>query len=90
MYFKYKYVLHLQRTLNIKIMMQSRTKGLLFMAATMAAMGESFNYANQETHRFAKKSRKRRLLPKTVLTAKQQKSRSKEKRAKIARKLNRL
>lgn len=61
-------------------------RGMLFMAATMAAMGESFNYADQETHRF---TRKRRLLPKSILTAKQQKSRNKEKRAKLARKINR-
>lgn len=55
-------------------------KGMLFMAATMAAMGESFN---QEPLK-----RKRRLLPKSILTSKQQKARSKEKRAKTARKLN--
>ncbi len=61
-------------------------RGMLFMAATMAAMGESFNYADQETHRF---TRKRRLLPKSILTAKQQKARNKEKRAKLARKINR-
>ena len=61
-------------------------RGMLFMAATMAAMGENFNYADQETHRF---TRKRRLLPKTILTAKQQKTRNKEKRAKLARKINR-
>lgn len=68
-------------------MMNSRgTRGLLFMAATMAAMGETFDYANQETHRF---TRKRRLLPKSILTAKQQKVRNKEKRAKLARKINR-
>jgi hypothetical protein len=61
-------------------------RGMLFMAATMAAMGESFNYADQETHRF---TRKRRLLPKSILTTKQQKARNKEKRAKLARKINR-
>ena len=61
-------------------------RGMLFMAATMAAMGESFSYAEQETHRFTKK---RRLLPKSILTAKQQKARNKEKRAKLARKINR-
>ena len=61
-------------------------RGMLFMAATMAAMGESFNYADQETHRFTRKSR---LLPKSILTAKQQKARNKEKRAKLARKINR-
>jgi hypothetical protein len=61
-------------------------RGMLFMAATMVAMGESFNYADQETHRF---TRKRRLFPKSILTAKQQKSRNKEKRAKLARKINR-
>lgn len=61
-------------------------RGMLFMAATMAAMGESFNYADQETHRF---TRKRRVLPKSILTAKQQKARNKEKRAKLARKINR-
>jgi hypothetical protein len=62
-------------------------RGMLFMAATMAAMGEKFAYAEQETHRF---TRKRRLLPKSILTVKQQKARDKEKRAKIARKINRL
>ena len=61
-------------------------RGMLFMAATMAEMGESFNYADQETHRF---TRKRRVLPKSILTAKQQKVRNKEKRAKLARKINR-
>ena len=61
-------------------------RGMLFMAATMATMGESFNYADQETHRF---TRKRRVLPKSILTAKQQKVRNKEKRAKLARKINR-
>jgi hypothetical protein len=61
-------------------------RGILFMAATMAAMEESFNYADQETHIF---TRKRRLLPKSILTAKQLKARNKEKRAKLARKINR-
>lgn len=64
----------------------SGMRGMLFMAATMAAMGQNFDYANQETHRF---TRKRRLLPKSILTAKQQKVRNKEKRAKLARKINR-
>lgn len=68
-------------------MINSRgTRGLLFMAATMAAMGENFDFAKQETHRF---TRKRRLLPKSILTNKQQKVRNKEKRAKLARKINR-
>ena len=61
-------------------------RGMLFMTATMAAMGENFNYTSQETRRF---TRKRRLFPKSILTAKQQKARNKEKRAKLARKINR-
>ena len=61
-------------------------RGLIFMAATMAAMGENINYANQETHRH---TRKRRIFPKSVLTPKQLKVRNKEKRAKLARKINR-
>jgi len=67
--------------------MNSRgTRGLLFMGAVMASMSENFDFAEQETHRF---SRIQRLFPKSILTAKQQKSRNKEKRAKLARKINR-
>jgi len=61
-------------------------KSMLLMASMFAAMGESFNYADQETHRF---NRSTRVLPKSILTSKQLKSRAKEKRAKLARKINR-
>lgn len=61
------------------------TRGLLFMAATMAAMGESADFANASFNKF----KGAKQIKSTVkLTPKQLKNRAKEKRAKIARKIN--
>lgn len=64
-------------------------RGMLFMAATMAAMGESVFKADEETSKFKSRARKLKLQSKSILTPKQLKVRNKEKRAKLARKINR-
>lgn len=61
--------------------MRNNLKGLLAMAAIAAAMGSMPNSERVK--------RRRELWPKTKLTQKQEKVRAREKKAKLARKLNR-
>jgi hypothetical protein len=64
-------------------------RGLLFMATAMASMGENALFASESFKRI-KETRKRKIIISDVrLTPAQLKRRNKEKRAKLARKINR-
>jgi hypothetical protein len=64
-------------------------RGLLFMAAAMASMEENVLFVSESFKRI-KETRKRKIIISDVrLTPAQLKRRNKEKRAKLARKINR-
>lgn len=64
-------------------------RGILGMAAMMAALGDANFNAGLETQNLSRRWNKAKTMRSTaILTPRQLKSRAKEKRAKLARKLN--